>query len=80
MVLANECQRIGLLVTCGTMTQSDLQGEQIKLNQEPSREGATASSQGKILVSYGESVMWSFGAEECPTWFVSLRLSIMLRP
>ncbi|CAM1507046.1 Fc.00g066870.m01.CDS01 [Cosmosporella sp. VM-42] len=58
-----------LLVTCGTMPQSDLQRESVKVNDEPSREATMAGNQGTILVSFGESVVWSFTTEECQTWF-----------
>ncbi len=51
------------------MTQSDLQGDALKVHDEPSRDLAMGN-QGKILVSYGESVTWSLAAEECQTWFV----------
>ncbi|KAK7423282.1 hypothetical protein QQX98_001072 [Neonectria punicea] len=50
------------------MTQSDLQGDALKVHDEPSRDLVTGN-QGKILVSYGESVTWSLAAEECRTWF-----------
>ena len=65
-------REIGLLVTCGTVSQSDLYGEELDVHEEPSRDATAASGQGKILVSYGESVMWSFAAEECQSWFVSI--------
>ncbi|KAF7560841.1 hypothetical protein G7046_g3306 [Stylonectria norvegica] len=64
-----------LLLTCGSMTQPELLGDQIKVNVEPDRDLSRASSQGNILVSYGESVVWSMAAEECQTWFVSILLS-----
>lgn len=57
----------GVLITCSMMQQSDLQGTCMKVNTEPSQAGAS----GKILVSYGEAVMWSLTTKECPTWFVS---------
>lgn len=57
-----------LLVTCGTMSQSDLQGDTLKVNAEPSRD-LTTDNQGTILVSYGDSVAWSLAADECQTWF-----------
>lgn len=63
---------IGLLVTCGTVSQSELFGEELDMHEEPSREATSTSGQGKILVSYGESVMWSFAAEECQSWFVGI--------
>lgn len=59
-------------MTCGTASQSDLYGEELNVREEPSRDATIVSSQGKILVSYSESVMWSFAAEECQTWFVSI--------
>lgn len=52
------------------MSQSDLQGDTLKVNAEPSRD-LTTDNQGKILVSYGDSVAWSLAADECQTWFVS---------
>ncbi|RFU72016.1 mg2+ transporter [Trichoderma arundinaceum] len=53
------------LVTCGTMSQPDLQGATVKVNTEPSQVGGS----GKILVSYGGAVMWSLTTKECLTWF-----------
>ncbi|KAH6898806.1 hypothetical protein B0T10DRAFT_120301 [Thelonectria olida] len=58
----------GLLVTCGTMRQTDLQGDTLKLNAEPSRDLMTGDG-GRILVSFGNSVSWSFTTNECQTWF-----------
>ncbi|KAH7171172.1 hypothetical protein EDB81DRAFT_851830 [Dactylonectria macrodidyma] len=57
-----------LLVTCGTMSQSDLQGDALKVNDEPSRD-LTMSNQGQIRVYYGDSVTWSLEIDECQTWF-----------
>ncbi|KAL7926663.1 hypothetical protein ACQKWADRAFT_281025 [Trichoderma austrokoningii] len=54
-----------VLITCSTLQQSDLQGACLKVNTEPSQVGAS----GRILVSYGDSVMWSLTTKECPTWF-----------
>ncbi|KAL7904353.1 hypothetical protein GGI35DRAFT_200406 [Trichoderma velutinum] len=55
-----------VLVTCGTMPQSDLQGTTVKLNTEP---GQAGGGPGRILVSYGGAVMWSLATKECQTWF-----------
>ncbi|KAF7542504.1 hypothetical protein G7Z17_g11507 [Cylindrodendrum hubeiense] len=49
-------------------SSSDLQGDALTVNAEPSRD-LTMGNQGKILVSYGESVAWSLAADECQTWF-----------
>lgn len=63
---------LGVLITCSTREQSDLQGACLKLNTEPRQAGAS----GKILVSYGGAVMWSLTTKECPTWFVSATFAL----
>ncbi|PCD22539.1 hypothetical protein FGRA07_03909 [Fusarium graminearum] len=67
------CLIIGnsLIVTCGTMTREDLNGQAIEIKEHPARI-LTTERQGKILVEYGDSVVWSFGVEECQTWFAFL--------
>ncbi|KAF4448955.1 hypothetical protein FALBO_16728 [Fusarium albosuccineum] len=60
-----------LLVTCGTMTRDELLGQALEVKEQPSRAPA-AEAQGRILVAYGESVVWSLEAEECQTWFAFL--------
>ncbi|KAL7957117.1 hypothetical protein V8C34DRAFT_286828 [Trichoderma compactum] len=55
-----------VLVTCGTMPQSHLQGTTVKMNTEP---GQAGGGPGRILVSYGGAVMWSLATTECQTWF-----------
>ncbi|KAM5383633.1 hypothetical protein ACJZ2D_001870 [Fusarium nematophilum] len=57
-----------LLVTCGTMAREDLQGEALEVKDQPSR-GPTTEARGRILVAYGESVVWALEAGECQTWF-----------
>lgn len=52
------------------MTREDLNGQAIEIKEHPARI-LTTERQGKILVEYGDSVVWSFGVEECQTWFVS---------
>lgn len=70
--------RIGFLVTCGNISQADLQGESLQVKPEPSREPTTtaSASSGRIFVLYGD-VTWSFTAAECPTWFVRDSLPFM---
>ncbi|KAM0667610.1 hypothetical protein ACQRIU_003475 [Beauveria bassiana] len=65
------CLMIGdsLLVTCGSMSRSKLEGNVIKLTSEPSRALSVASAPGRILVRHGSSLTWSFSPEQCPTWF-----------
>ncbi|PNY27290.1 Uncharacterized protein TCAP_02785 [Tolypocladium capitatum] len=58
-----------LLVTCGSMSQSDLFGDSLKLNSQPSKQPTGTSGSGRILVAYGSAVMWALDAEDCPTWF-----------
>ncbi|GKU19279.1 unnamed protein product [Fusarium langsethiae] len=60
-----------LIVTCGTMTREDLNGQVIEIKEHPARI-LTTERQGKILVAYGDSVIWSFEVEECQTWFLFL--------
>ncbi|KAL7946702.1 hypothetical protein V8C42DRAFT_352261 [Trichoderma barbatum] len=55
----------GVLVTCGTMPQSELQGTTVRVNAGLSQPGGS----GRILVSYGGAVMWSLATKECQTWF-----------
>ncbi|KAL7928096.1 hypothetical protein V8C35DRAFT_318940 [Trichoderma chlorosporum] len=55
-----------VLVTCGTMPQSELQGTTVKVNEEP---GQAGGEPGKILVLHGGAVMWSLATKECQTWF-----------
>ncbi|KAH7163280.1 hypothetical protein B0J13DRAFT_538265 [Dactylonectria estremocensis] len=57
-----------LLVTCGTISQSDLQGDALQVHDEPSRD-LTVGNQGQIRVYYGDSVTWSLAVDECQTWF-----------
>ena len=61
-------------MTCGTMARDDLLGQALEIKEQPSRALAT-EAKGRILVAYGESVVWLLEAEECQTWFVSLLLS-----
>ncbi|CRG89948.1 Dual oxidase 2 [Talaromyces islandicus] len=56
------------LVTCGRMPFTTLKGEAVSLNSAPIP-GPDLSDSPRILVAYGESVLWIFKAEECPTWF-----------
>lgn len=56
-------------MTCGSMAQSDLYGESLVVNQQPSKEKSSIPS-GRILVSYGNAVLWELAVEDCPTWFV----------
>jgi hypothetical protein len=52
------------------MSREDLYGQTIEIKEHPARV-LTTERQGKILVAYGDSVVWSFEVEECQTWFVS---------
>ncbi|KND90120.1 hypothetical protein TOPH_05226 [Tolypocladium ophioglossoides CBS 100239] len=61
-----------LLVTCGSMSQSDLYGDSLKLNSQPSKQPTGASGSGRILVVHGSAVMWDLNAEDCLTWFAFL--------
>ncbi|KAJ6782861.1 hypothetical protein PWT90_09947 [Aphanocladium album] len=65
------CMIVGdsLLVTCGDMPRSKLEGDIIKLVSEPSRTLSAASAPGRIFVKYGNSLTWNFSPEQCPTWF-----------
>ncbi|PCD45437.1 hypothetical protein AU210_000871 [Fusarium oxysporum f. sp. radicis-cucumerinum] len=57
-----------LIVTCGTMTRDDLLGQGLEIKERPSR-AVVNERKGRILVAYGDSVVWSFDADECRTWF-----------
>lgn len=65
------CSNVGqaFLVTCGRMSFPTLKGEAVSLNSMPLPSPNLAHSP-QILVTYGASVMWTFRAEECTTWFV----------
>lgn len=58
----------GVLITCGEMAKSDLQGEAITFASELSP--PTGSSTQRIFVKYGEALNWTFSVSECRTWFV----------
>ena len=60
-----------LLVTCARMPLSALQGNSISVISGPMPEQHKEKSP-KLLVSYGGSLLWSFRADECQTWFVSI--------
>ncbi|KAF4963227.1 hypothetical protein FZEAL_10947, partial [Fusarium zealandicum] len=53
------------------MTREDLQGQALEIKEQPSRASAS-EAQGRILVAYGESVVWSLEAKACQTWFAFL--------
>ncbi|PHH79574.1 hypothetical protein CDD80_4454 [Ophiocordyceps camponoti-rufipedis] len=59
-----------LLVTCASMTQSDLcsSGSLKLISQPPQRDPGSAGS-GRILVAYGNAVLWVLRVRDCPTWF-----------
>lgn len=65
---------LGLLVTCGSMVQADLERDILSIDSQPSRNASAASGQGRILVHYGESVIWELSTNECSSWFVCIRL------
>lgn len=52
------------------MTRDDLLGQGLEIKERPSR-AVVNKCKGRILVAYGDSVVWSFDADECQTWFVS---------
>ncbi|KAM4059652.1 corA-like Mg2+ transporter protein [Hirsutella rhossiliensis] len=59
-----------LLVTCGSMAQSSLYGDFLKVVSQPSKaQSSTAEASGRILVSYGGAVTWALDVQDCPTWF-----------
>ncbi|GKT54745.1 Mg2+ transporter [Colletotrichum tofieldiae] len=58
-----------LLITCGSMYEDALRGDTITVTSEPGREPTPNAEEGRILIQYGESVLWSFPLEECQTWF-----------
>ncbi|WQF77574.1 Putative Mg2+ transporter protein, CorA-like/Zinc transport protein ZntB [Colletotrichum destructivum] len=59
-----------LLITCGSMYEEALRGDNIAVTSEPGREPTPNSdNDGRILIRYGESVLWSFPLQECQTWF-----------
>ncbi|KLO86143.1 uncharacterized protein Y057_14060 [Fusarium fujikuroi] len=60
-----------LIVTCGTMTRDDLLGQGLEITERPSR-AVVNECNGRILVAYGDSFVWSFDADECQTWFAFL--------
>ncbi|KAK2060271.1 hypothetical protein LY76DRAFT_676820 [Colletotrichum caudatum] len=58
-----------LLITCGSMYEDALRGDTITVTSEPARAPTPNAEDGRILVRFGESVIWSFPLEECQTWF-----------
>ncbi|KAL6854604.1 hypothetical protein J3F83DRAFT_475899 [Trichoderma novae-zelandiae] len=54
-----------VLVTCGTMSQLDLQGTTVKMNPVPGQ----TSGVNRILVSHGGALVWSLATKDCQTWF-----------
>ncbi|RDA89977.1 hypothetical protein CP533_0853 [Ophiocordyceps camponoti-saundersi (nom. inval.)] len=58
-----------LLVTCSSMSQSDLCGRSLKLVSQPPQREPGSSVSGRILVSYGNAVQWILPVRDCPTWF-----------
>lgn len=58
-----------LLITCGSMSESDLRGEAVTVISDPARDPTLGSDMGRILIRYGDSVLWSFPLQECQTWF-----------
>ncbi|SCV31580.1 uncharacterized protein FFB14_03465 [Fusarium fujikuroi] len=53
------------------MTRDDLLGQGLEITEHPSR-AVVNECNGRILVAYGDSVVWSFDADECQTWFAFL--------
>lgn len=58
-----------LLITCGSMSETALRGDSVSVVSEPAKNPSHSAESGRILVQYGESVLWSFPLEECQTWF-----------
>nr|XP_036585489.1 mg2+ transporter [Colletotrichum truncatum]KAF6795540.1 mg2+ transporter [Colletotrichum truncatum] len=58
-----------LLITCGSMSEATLRGETVSLVSEPARDPTLGADSKRILIQYGDSVMWSFPLAECQTWF-----------
>ncbi|KAI8209372.1 hypothetical protein K4K52_000430 [Colletotrichum sp. SAR 10_76] len=58
-----------LLITCGSMSEAALRGDSVSVVSEPAKDPSHSAESGRILVQYGESVLWSFPLEECQTWF-----------
>ncbi|KAL3306236.1 mg2+ transporter [Colletotrichum asianum] len=58
-----------LLITCGSMSEAALRGDRVSVVSEPAKDPSHSAESGRILVQYGESVLWSFPLEECQTWF-----------
>lgn len=59
------------LITCGSMSETALRGELITIVNEPARSGRGSNNgAARILVSYGEAVLWAIPVLECETWFV----------
>ncbi|KAI8279225.1 hypothetical protein K4K56_012772 [Colletotrichum sp. SAR 10_98] len=58
-----------LLITCGSMSEAALRGDGVSVVSEPAKDPSHSAEFGRILVQYGESVLWSFPLEECQTWF-----------
>ncbi|TDZ13014.1 hypothetical protein C8035_v000464 [Colletotrichum spinosum] len=58
-----------VLITCGSMSEASLRGDAVKIVSEPARDSTLGADFGRILIQYGDSVLWSFPLQECQTWF-----------
>ena len=61
-----------LLITCARLSLASLQGQSITVNSAPVPDTPKKHSLPRILVSYGDAVMWSFAVSDCQTWFALL--------
>jgi hypothetical protein len=57
-----------LLITCTRIPMPDLQADWIDI-PDPIPEQLKSPN---LLVSHGGSLLWSFQADDCQTWFVSI--------
>lgn len=60
---------VALLVTCSQLPMTDLRGKYIPVKIISSPD-PYKDEQRKLIVKFGNAVLWSFPLDECQTWFV----------
>ena len=58
-----------LLVTCARAPLSQLQGASITVKPIPVPDSPRKQSPPRVIVFYGDAVMWSLRMDDCRTWF-----------
>ena len=61
-----------LLITCARVPADELKRPSINVRTVPPPASPTRTGPGRVIVRYGECVMWCFELECCGTWFALL--------